>query len=454
MQYSTNYNMNKPELVDQYDVQHWNDNTDKIDTELKKREDDDTALKNPVYTEAGADANLVSGELFSTAFGKIAKAISSFITHKATTTSVHGSTPNATANKIVERDANGRIKIGGATELNEAIVYKQLLDNQLLKRFVGVKVVALSNITLSGEQVIDGVSCVVGDFVLAPSQTTQTQNGVYKVETGAWTRLSDYNTKDLINNTYLCILDGTKKGRMYKADVDSYTEGTTVLIYVSDAEYFSGNSQSYWRDKINACEEYRPPIGVPYFWMGSKPSWAIDFGNGASTKYLWTNYPNLNNNQFKDILTTLSTEGWMTAYDTSGFYAPDLRGMTPVGYGVTGLASRAEHGSYPTGGNAVGKYLPSGILYHAHDKGTYRIYNGYFKLRDNVFYGSSDDAVGQFYMSRDNVSSEYINIQGNSAGWRFYFDTDRGGSWTGNCGYSGAYSKSPTFAGMWIVRFR
>lgn len=35
MQYSTNFNMNKPELNEQYRLSHWNDNTDIIDTEMQ-----------------------------------------------------------------------------------------------------------------------------------------------------------------------------------------------------------------------------------------------------------------------------------------------------------------------------------------------------------------------------------------------------------------------------------
>lgn len=34
MQYSTNFNMNKPERADQYNLDHWNSNTDIIDSEL------------------------------------------------------------------------------------------------------------------------------------------------------------------------------------------------------------------------------------------------------------------------------------------------------------------------------------------------------------------------------------------------------------------------------------
>lgn len=39
MQYSTNYNMNKPELAEQYRLSHWNENTDIIDSNMKRIDD-------------------------------------------------------------------------------------------------------------------------------------------------------------------------------------------------------------------------------------------------------------------------------------------------------------------------------------------------------------------------------------------------------------------------------
>ena len=43
-----------------------------------------------------------------------------------------------------------------------------------------------SNVTLSGEQSIDGVSLVEGDRVLVKNQTTGSENGIYVVSTGDW----------------------------------------------------------------------------------------------------------------------------------------------------------------------------------------------------------------------------------------------------------------------------
>ena len=46
MQYSTNLNMNKPERSDQYNIDHWNDNIDIVDTQIQNiKELDDATLK-------------------------------------------------------------------------------------------------------------------------------------------------------------------------------------------------------------------------------------------------------------------------------------------------------------------------------------------------------------------------------------------------------------------------
>ncbi len=46
MNYSTNYNMNKPQPADQYNIDHWNQNTDIIDTALQDiRSGTDSVLK-------------------------------------------------------------------------------------------------------------------------------------------------------------------------------------------------------------------------------------------------------------------------------------------------------------------------------------------------------------------------------------------------------------------------
>lgn len=113
--------------------------------------------------------------------------------------------------------------------------------------------------------------------------------------------------------------------------------------------------------QLTYSDSTRPPIGIPTIWFTLKPDWAIDFGNGADYKYLWENYPNLDNNQFKSILSTLSGLGWMLNYDSTGFYVPDLRGIVPIGYGTNAVRTNEV-----VQGGSLGNYLESRNKYHCH----------------------------------------------------------------------------------------
>lgn len=55
-----------------------------------------------------------------------------------------------------------------------------------------------ANITLSGEQTIDGVAVVADDRVLVKDQTDQTENGIYDAASGAWARAIDFNSDNEI----------------------------------------------------------------------------------------------------------------------------------------------------------------------------------------------------------------------------------------------------------------
>ena len=65
------------------------------------------------------------------------------------------------------------------------------------------------SLTLSGEQTIDGVACVSGDRILAKNQSTNSQNGIYVVAAGAWSRSTDADTAGEINGAAVYISEGT-----------------------------------------------------------------------------------------------------------------------------------------------------------------------------------------------------------------------------------------------------
>lgn len=54
-----------------------------------------------------------------------------------------------------------------------------------------VRAATTANITLSGTQTIDTVALIAGDRVLVKDQTTASQNGIYVVAAGAWSRSTD-----------------------------------------------------------------------------------------------------------------------------------------------------------------------------------------------------------------------------------------------------------------------
>ena len=117
MQKTANYGLNKPETTDFYDVEHFNENMDAIDTKMKEIEDNsgkseevENHLKNtdnphevtkaqvglsnvpnvstnnqtPTYAVPSELSALESGEKLSAAMGKIAKAVKSLVITRGT----------------------------------------------------------------------------------------------------------------------------------------------------------------------------------------------------------------------------------------------------------------------------------------------------------------------------------------------------------------------------------
>jgi len=75
-------------------------------------------------------------------------------------------------------------------------------------------VASTGNLTLSGEQTIDGVAVVTDDRVLVKDQTTTSSNGIYDADTSSWTRAKDFNGNfDVKTGTMLYVTGGTSVGK-------------------------------------------------------------------------------------------------------------------------------------------------------------------------------------------------------------------------------------------------
>jgi len=87
------------------------------------------------------------------------------------------------------------------------------------------------NITLSGLQTIDGVSCVADDRVLVKSQTTAADNGIYDVSSGTWSRSLDWDgANEVVKGTLVVVHSGTTNiGRWYVSTSGTITVGTTSV---------------------------------------------------------------------------------------------------------------------------------------------------------------------------------------------------------------------------------
>lgn len=113
-----------------------------------------------------------------------------------------------------------------------------------------VRVLASTNLTLSGTQTIDGVSLVAGDRVLAAAQTTGSANGVYVVASGAWTRALDADqTGEITPGAFWFVEEGTSYGKTQWRvnNTGTITLGTTAITIVQFGaanSYSNGNGLS------------------------------------------------------------------------------------------------------------------------------------------------------------------------------------------------------------------
>jgi hypothetical protein len=111
---------------------------------------------------------------------------------------------------------------------------KQLVANAAagIDAKASVRVVAASNIALSGVQTIDSIALAAGDRVLVRGQSTPSQNGVYIVASGAWTRATDADeASELTPGAFWFVEEGGTLGKTQWRieNTGTITPGTTSI---------------------------------------------------------------------------------------------------------------------------------------------------------------------------------------------------------------------------------
>lgn len=97
-----------------------------------------------------------------------------------------------------------------------------------------VRAATTGEITLSGLQVIDAVAVAAGDRVLTKHQTDPSQNGIYVVDTGAWTRSPDFDgARNVAPGTRVYVATGDiNGGREFVV-----TSSGEIVVGVSDLAF-------------------------------------------------------------------------------------------------------------------------------------------------------------------------------------------------------------------------
>ena len=150
------------------------------------------------------------------------------------------------------------------------------------------RVATTANITLSGEQTIDGVTTTT-DRVLVKNQTTGSQNGIYVSAAGAWARSTDADANvEVTAGLYTLITEGTVaggQGFVLTTD-DPITVGTTVLTFsqfsgVGDLVGGTGITKSGNTISVDASQTQITDVGA--LDAGSITSGFGAINNGSST---------------------------------------------------------------------------------------------------------------------------------------------------------------------------
>lgn len=156
------------------------------------------------------------------------------------------------------------------------------------------KVATTANITLSGEQTINGVAVAAGDRVLVKDQTNAVDNGVWVCSTGAWSRAEDFNgTRDAVTGTQVLAIYGDVAvgATWYISTNAAIVIGATEIAFakrrVSDSiavmpQDFGAVGDGVADDgtAINAWADYLRANDVRGYWPGG------EYFTGTTTLYL------------------------------------------------------------------------------------------------------------------------------------------------------------------------
>jgi len=138
--------------------------------------------------------------------------------------------PTASINMNTQKITNLATPVSDTDAANKGYVDSAIAG---LDWKVSVKTATTANITLSGTQTIDGTTLIAGDRVLVKDQTTASQNGIYVVAAGAWSRATDMDSWAEFVGSAVFVEQGTSNADSgWVCTVDNGgTLGTTTVSF-------------------------------------------------------------------------------------------------------------------------------------------------------------------------------------------------------------------------------
>lgn len=158
-----------------------------------------------------------------------------------------------------------------------------------------VRAASTANLTLSATQTVDGVALAVGERVLVKAQTTASQNGLWVVASGAWTRATDADIESELLGAAVMVQEGGQAGTQWVLTTDApITVGTTALAFSQfggGSVYTAGNGLTLSGNDFNVgagAGIIVTPDAVTIDTAVVARKYSASFGDGAQTAYTIT----------------------------------------------------------------------------------------------------------------------------------------------------------------------
>jgi hypothetical protein len=151
-----------------------------------------------------------------------------------------------------------------ATADKNVLVTREYVDINNNKK---IKVIATSNIALSGLQVIDGVSVVDGDRVAVIAQTNSINNGFYIANSGSWTRSDDMLVGSEVAGVMFIVQQGNSHAdSLWCITNDTGTDviGTdNILFKLMSSGSFTKTTERHIIDATDEANQYLDLLHTP-----------------------------------------------------------------------------------------------------------------------------------------------------------------------------------------------